>query len=101
MEDRLDGASNYNSWKPRVLMALEEHDILNFVEEDVPKPEDNSQTFEWKKKNGVKPRKVMMDSIRDHLVPHIAKLKTTKEMFNALKRLFENSSTSRVLALRQ
>ena len=46
MEDRLDGASNYISWKPRVLMALEEHDILNFVEEDVPEPEDNSQKFE-------------------------------------------------------
>ena len=43
----------------------------------------------------------MMDSIRDQLVPHIAKLKTTKEMFNTLKRLFENSSTSRALALRQ
>ena len=43
----------------------------------------------------------MLDSLRDQLVPHIAKLKTAREMFNALKRLFENSSTSRVLALRQ
>ena len=42
VEDRLDGASNYNSWKPRVLMALEEHDILNFVREDVLEPKDNS-----------------------------------------------------------
>ena len=46
MEDTLDGASNYNSWKPKVLMALEEHHILNFVEEDVPELEDNLQKSE-------------------------------------------------------
>lgn len=99
VEDRLDEASKYNSWKPRVLMAMEEHDILNFVEEDVPESEDNSRKYEWKK-IGVKERNIMMDSVRDHLVPHISKLKTTKEMFNALKRLFENTSTIRDLALR-
>ena len=43
----------------------------------------------------------MMDFVRDHWVPHISMLKTTKEMFNTLKRLLENSSTSRALALRQ
>ena len=58
-------------------MALEEHDILNYVEEDVREPEDISQKFEWRK-NGVKARKIMMYFVRDHLVPHVAKLKTTK-----------------------
>ena len=78
VKDTLNGASNYNSWKPRFLMALEEHDILNYVEEDVPEPEDNLQKSEWRK-NGVKERKIMMDSIRDRLVPHIAKLRHPKK----------------------
>ena len=26
-EDRLDGVSNYGSWKPRVLMTLEENEL--------------------------------------------------------------------------
>lgn len=43
VKDTLDGASNYNSLKPMVLMALEEHDILNYVEEDIHELEDNSQ----------------------------------------------------------
>ena len=33
VEDRLDGASNYGSWKPRVLLALEEYDVIDFAVE--------------------------------------------------------------------
>ena len=38
VEDRFDGATNFISWKSRVLI-LEENDLLKFVSEKVPKPE--------------------------------------------------------------
>ena len=38
VEDHLDGASNYGSWKPRVLLALEEHDVMDFAIKEVPMP---------------------------------------------------------------
>ena len=38
VEDRLDGASNYGSCKTRVLIALEEYDVVDFVVNDIPKP---------------------------------------------------------------
>jgi hypothetical protein len=38
VEDRLDGASNFNSWKSRLLITLEESDLMKFVEEIVPEP---------------------------------------------------------------
>ena len=38
VEDRLDGASNYGSWKTRVLIALEEYDMVEFAINDIPKP---------------------------------------------------------------
>ena len=34
VEDRLDGTSNFISWKPRVLI-LEENDLLKFMNENV------------------------------------------------------------------
>ena len=40
VEDRLDGALNYGSWKPRVLLALEEHDVMDFAVKEVPRPEE-------------------------------------------------------------
>ena len=41
VEDRLDGTSNFSSWKSRVLI-LEENDLLKFMNEDVPKPEEEA-----------------------------------------------------------
>ena len=35
VEDRLEGASNFISWKSRILLVLEENDILTFVELEV------------------------------------------------------------------
>ena len=41
VEHRLDG-SNFSSWKSRVLLILEENDLLKFVNENVPKPKEES-----------------------------------------------------------
>ena len=38
VEDRLDGTSNFISWKYRVLIILEENDMVNFLNEKVPEP---------------------------------------------------------------
>ena len=43
VEDRLDGVSNYGSWKPRVLMTLEENDVKDFVVKEVPFLDDTTQ----------------------------------------------------------
>jgi hypothetical protein len=43
MEYRLDGASNFNSWKSRLLINLEESDLMKFVEKVVSKPDDASE----------------------------------------------------------
>jgi len=42
----------------------------------------------------------LTDSIKDHLIPNVSELKTLKEMFDALTRLFESKNTSRKLTLR-
>jgi len=99
VEDRLDVASNFNSWKPRVLIALEEND-LDFMESDMPEPFDDTEKIQWKK-NGTKARKIMIDSVMNHLVPIISKLKIAKEMFDTLKGLYKINNTNKALALRQ
>ena len=39
VKDRLDGATNFLSWKPKVFLILEENDLLNFVNENGPEAE--------------------------------------------------------------
>jgi hypothetical protein len=40
------------------------------------------------KKKEVKAKRMIMDAIKDHLIPHISEKKTTKEMFDALVSLY-------------
>ena len=41
------------------------------------------------KRNLVKAKRIIVDSIKDHLIPHVSSSKTPKEMFDALTNLHE------------
>jgi hypothetical protein len=60
--------------------------------------EDANEKF---KKNEVKAKRILTDSIKDHLIPNVSELKTLKEMFDALKIIYESKNTSQKLTLRQ
>ena len=47
------------------------------------------------KKNLVKTKKIIVDSIKDHLIPQVSSLKTPKEMFDSLTKLFEGKTINR------
>ena len=37
-EDRLEGSSNFNNWKARIISILEEHDLDQYVITEVDEP---------------------------------------------------------------
>ena len=61
-----------------------------------PEDEEAKEKF---KKNEVKAKRILTDSIKDHLIPNVSKLKTAKEMFDSLTKLYERKNTSRKLTL--
>jgi hypothetical protein len=99
VEYRLDGSSNFNSWKSRLQVTLEEYDLLNVVKFFLPDPTTDEEK-ETKREEDVKARKIIIYSVRDHLLPHISNLKTTYEMYEALKDMFESDNTLRDLTLK-
>lgn len=99
VEDRLDGSSNFSSWKFRILITLEENDLLDYVSKDVEEPFADAEKVQWRK-NKTMAKKILIDSVKDHRVPIISKLDSAKEMFQTLKDLYEFNNTSRALALR-
>ena len=52
------------------------------------------------KKNSIKAKKIIVDSIMDHLVPQVSSLKTPKEMFDSLTKLFEGKNINQNMTLR-
>ena len=99
VEGRLDGATNFKSWNTRILFILDENDIQNYVKENVSKPKNDEEKTRHKK-NEAKDKMILIDSVKDHLIPHISKLKTGRAMYDALIGLFESKTISRRLALR-
>ena len=98
VEDRLDGTSNFKSWKSRVLI-LEENDLLKFMNEDVPKPEEEPEKAQWRN-NDARAKIILADSVKDHLVTQIFEKATTRKMFRALRKLFQDSNINHALSLR-
>ena len=87
-EDRLEGASNFNAWKARVLNILEESDLNDLVTRVVEEPSIAQGRAAFKKKQA-KAKRVIFDSVKDNLMHVIAPLGITKECFDALANLYE------------
>jgi hypothetical protein len=99
VEDRLDGSSNFISWKSRLCITLEESDLLIMIEGTLPATSTDEEKVEWKT-DDVKARKIIIYSVRDHLLPRISTLTTTYLMYDVLKKLFERNNTNKSLTLK-
>ena len=99
VEDRLDGLRNFSFWKSRLQITLEEDDLLSLIEKTLPETTTDEEKDDWKA-DDVKARKIIIYSVREHLLPRIANLKTAYEMYDALKNMFESNNTLRALTLK-
>ena len=71
-----------------------------YISGEVPVPEgDDAKALH--KKNLVKAKRIIVDSIKDHLIPHVSSLKTPKEMFHSLTKLFEGMNINQKITLRK
>ena len=61
-EDRLDGSSDFNNWKARVIAILEEHDLDHYVTTVVAKPTSSAGRASFKR-NQAKARRIIYDSM--------------------------------------
>ena len=90
-QDRLDGLSNFSVWKARILIVLEAYNLRDHVEQNLATPTDADLLRKHKEAFG-HAKRLIMDGIKDHIVPHVAEKKTTNEMWKALTSLYEGNS---------
>ena len=97
--DKLEGADNFRAWKNRISLVLEENELDSYIHEEVPIPEGDEAKALHKKKL-VMAKRIIADSIKDHLIPQVSSLKTPKAMFDALTKLFEGKNINQKMTLR-
>jgi hypothetical protein len=99
VEDRLDGASNFLSWKARVTLLLKENDLWEISSQVTTPLTDAMEKATYDKKE-IKAQWVILDAVKDHLIPHLSEKQTTREMFIALVNLFQSDNLNRKMILR-
>jgi hypothetical protein len=84
----LYGASNFLSLKVKVTFILKECDLWEITEKVVPTPTNPKELVAHEKKE-IKSKWVILDIVKDHLIPHLSKKNIFKEMFDDLVILFQ------------
>ena len=76
--ENIEGDDNFWAWKYRISLVLEENELDSYISEEVPVLEGDEAKALHKKKL-VMEKRIIADSIKDHLIPKVSSLKTPKE----------------------
>jgi hypothetical protein len=108
-ENKLDGASNFKAWKTRIDLILAKNKVLDIVKGKIVKPEfkegeekepQNVAAMEKFKDVDINAMSIIVDSIKDHLIPYISHLDSSKKMYDALTNLFLVRNIGQVMSLK-
>ena len=66
LDEKLEGADNFWAWKYRISLVLEENELDSYISEEVPVPE-GDEAKALHKKMMVMEKRIIVDSIKDHL----------------------------------
>ena len=72
---------------------------MNFAKTKMTKPTDKDDLEEHEALEA-RAQRVILDGVKDHLIPHLAKKKTANDMWDTLKQLFKANNENRKMALK-
>ena len=87
LDENIEGADNFRAWKYKISLVLEENELDSYISGEAPVPE-GDEAKALHKKNLVKVKRIIPNSIKDHLIPQVSSQKTLKNMFDTLTKLF-------------
>jgi hypothetical protein len=108
-ENKLDGASNFRAWKTRIDLILAKNKVLDIVKGKIVKPKfkegeekepQNVAAMEKFKDVDINAMSIIVDSIKDHLIPYISHLDSSKKIYDALTNLFSVRNIGQAMSLK-
>ena len=94
LDEKLEGAENFRACKYRIMLILEENYIEGFIKEEASEPEEDEAKSKYKK-DMIEAKRIIVDSIKDKLIPQVSSRRKQKEMFDSLYSLFEGININR------
>jgi hypothetical protein len=93
VEDRLEGATNFNVWNLHITNILQEHDLEKYVTTVVEEPMNNIGRMDFRKSQE-KAKKIIFESIKESIMTAMTSLMTVKECMDTLVNLYEKQAPS-------
>jgi putative lipoic acid-binding regulatory protein len=109
LEKKLDGASNFRAWNTRIDLILAKNKVLDLMkgkivelefEEGKEKELQNVAVMENFRDNEINAMRIIVDSIKYHLIPYISHLDSSKKMYDSLTNLFLVRNIEQVMSLK-
>ena len=97
-QDKLGEASNFIVWKAKILSILDKYRIKHFALKTIAILVDPAENDKYEEAMA-RAKCIILDGVKDHVVPHIAKKETSNEMWEALKKLYQHTSVQRGMLL--
>ena len=90
-EDRLQGAQNFPTWKERITRILNVSDVEEHIDSMKVAPTVLADLAAWKNIDS-RAMLIIMDGVKDHIVPHLSGKTTTIEMWTILESLYQSKN---------
>ena len=99
IEDKLGGDDKFRTWKYIISLILEENDLDQFITREVLEPEEYDDKATHNRSMD-KAKRIIADSIKDHLIPYVSSFNRPKEVYDALKNMFKGKNINQKMTLR-
>ena len=90
LEDKLEGIENFLAWKYIFGLILKENDLHKYIKDE---------SKEKHEQDLIKEMRIIVDSIKYHLIPHVSSKKTPNQMYDAISRMYERRNINRKMNL--
>ena len=82
----------------RIMRILDVNDAEEHINYTIVAPTDSTDLAAWKKIDS-KTMLIIMDGVKDHVIPHLYGKKTALEMWKALESLYQTKNKKRKMVL--
>ena len=77
--NKLVGTNNFLAWKKRTDLLLKENELLEYVKGNIVVPtKEQTQALAKYDKDEARAQRIMIESIKDSLIPYVSKFDTSK-----------------------
>jgi hypothetical protein len=108
-ENKLEESSNFIAWKTRIDLILAKNNVLDIMKGKIVEPQfeegkekepQNVAIMEKFKDNDINAMSIIVEYVKDHLIPYISHIDLSKKMYDALTSLFSVRNIGHVMSLK-